>query len=74
MKLQKEKAKNELVNGEHVFVLQGWMTTKAVEEVELQLEEKLGEGEYVFLPLEISKEEYDEVPIVLENNAFLSIV
>ena len=69
--LQKEKAKNELVNGEHVFVLQGWMTTKAVEEVELQLEEKLGEGEYVFLPIEISKEEYEEVPIVLENNAFL---
>ena len=65
--LQKEKAKNELVNGEHVFVLQGWMTTKAVEDVEQQL----GEGEYVFLPLEISKEEYEEVPIVLENNAFL---
>ena len=69
--LQKEQAKNELVNGEHVFVLQGWMTTKAVEEVEMQLEEKLGEGEYVFLPLEISKEEYEEVPTVLENNAFL---
>lgn len=69
--LQKEQAKNELVNGEHVFVLQGWMTTKAVEEVEMQLEEKLGEGEYVFLPLEIAEEEYEEVPTVLENNAFL---
>ena len=69
--LQKEQAKNELVNGQHVFVLQGWMTQKAAEAVEGQLKEKLGEGEYVFLPLEISEEEYEEVPTVLENNAFL---
>ena len=69
--LQKEQAKNELVNGQHVFVLQGWLTTKAVDAVEVQLKEKLGEGEYVFLPLEISEEEYEEVPTVLENNAFL---
>ena len=69
--LQKEQAKNELVNGQHVFVLQGWMTQKAAETVEGQLKEKLGEGEYVFLPLEISEEEYEEVPTVLENNAFL---
>ena len=69
--LQKEQAKNELVNGQHVFVLQGWMTQKAAEAVESQLKEKLGEGEYVFLPLEIAEEEYEEVPTVLENNAFL---
>jgi len=69
--LQKEQAKNELVNGQHVFVLQGWLTTKAVDAVEVQLKEKLGEGEYVFLPLEIAEEEYEEVPTVLENNAFL---
>ena len=69
--LQKEHAKNELVNGQHVFVLQGWMTQKAADAVEGQLKEKLGEGEYVFLPLEITKEEYEEVPTVLENNAFL---
>ena len=69
--LQKEQAKNELVNGQHVFVLQGWLTTKAVEDVEVQLKEKLGEGEHVFLPLEIAEEEYEEVPTVLENNAFL---
>ena len=69
--LQKEQAKNELVNGQHVFVLQGWMTQKAAETVEGQLKEKLGEGEYVFLPLEISEEEYEEEPTVLENNAFL---
>lgn len=69
--LQKEQAKNELVNGQHVFVLQGWMTQKAADAVEGQLKEKLGEGEYVFLPLEITKEEYEEVPTVLENNAFL---
>ena len=69
--LQKEQAKNELVNGQHVFVLQGWMTQKAAEAVEGQLKEKLGEGEYVFLPLEIAEEEYEEVPTVLENNAFL---
>jgi len=69
--LQKEQAKNELVNGQHVFVLQGWLTTKAVDAVEVQLKEKLGEGEYVFLPLEIAEEEYEEVPTVLENNTFL---
>lgn len=69
--LQKEQAKKELVNGQHVFVLQGWMTTKAVELVQTQLAEKLGEKEYVFLPLEISEEEYPEVPTVLENNSFL---
>ena len=69
--LQKEQAKNELVNGQHVFVLQGWLTTKAVDAVEVQLKDKLGEGEYVFLPLEIAEEEYEEVPTVLENNAFL---
>lgn len=69
--LQKEQAKNELVNGQHVFILQGWMTQKAAEAVESQLKEKLGEGEYVFLPLEIAEEEYEEVPTVLENNAFL---
>lgn len=69
--LQKKQAKNELVNGQHVFVLQGWLTTKAVDDVEVQLKEKLGEGEYVFLPLEIAEEEYEEVPTVLENNAFL---
>ena len=69
--LQKEQAKNGLVNGQHVFVLQGWLTTKAVDDVEIQLKEKLGEGEYVFLPLEIAEEEYEEVPTVLENNAFL---
>ena len=69
--LQKEQAKNGLVNGQHVFVLQGWLTTKAVEDVEVQLKEKLGEGEHVFLPLEIAEEEYEEVPTVLENNAFL---
>ena len=27
--LQKEQAKNGLVNGQHVFVLQGWLTTKS---------------------------------------------
>ena len=69
--LQREQAKNGLVNGQHVFVLQGWLTTKAVDDVEVQLKEKLGEGEYVFLPLEIAEEEYEEVPTVLENNAFL---
>ena len=69
--LQKEQARNGLVNGQHVFVLQGWLTTKAVDDVEVQLKEKLGEGEYVFLPLEIAEEEYEEVPTVLENNAFL---
>ena len=69
--LQKEQAKNELVNGQHVFVLQGWMTQKAAEAVESQLKEKLGEGKHVFLPLEIAEEEYEEVPTVLENNAFL---
>ena len=69
--LQKEQAKNGLVNGQHVFVLQGWLTTKAVDDVEVQLKEKLREGEYVFLPLEIAEEEYEEVPTVLENNAFL---
>ena len=69
--LQKEQAKNGLVNGQHVFVLQGWLTTKAVDDVEVQLKEKLGEGEYVFLPLEIAEEEYEEVPTVLANNAFL---
>lgn len=69
--LQKEQAKNGLVNGQHVFVLQGWLTTKAVDDVEVQLKEKLGEGEYVFLPLDIAEEEYEEVPTVLENNAFL---
>ena len=69
--LQKEQAKNELVNGQHVFVLQGWLTTKAVDAVEVQLKNKLGEGEYVFLPLEIAEEEYEEVPTVLENNTFL---
>ena len=69
--LQKEQAKNGLVNGQHVFVLQGWLTTKAVDAVEVQLKDKLGEGEYVFLPLEIAEEEYEEVPTVLENNAFL---
>ena len=69
--LQKEQAKNELVNGQHVFALQGWMTQKAAEAVESQLKERLGEGEYVFLPLEIAEEEYEEVPTVLENNAFL---
>ena len=69
--LQKEQAKNELVNGQHVFVLQGWLTTKAVDAVEVQLKDKLGEGEYVFLPLEIAEEEYEEVPTVLENNTFL---
>ena len=69
--LQKEQAKNGLVNGQHVFVLQGWLTTKAVDDVEVQLKGKLGEGEYVFLPLEIAEEEYEEVPTVLENNAFL---
>ena len=52
-------------------LLQGWLTTKAVDAVEVQLKEKLGEGEYVFLPLEIAEEEYEEVPTVLENNAFL---
>ena len=69
--LQKEQAKNGLVNGQHVFVLQGWLTTKAVDDVEVQLKEKLGECEYVFLPLEIAEEEHEEVPTVLENNAFL---
>ena len=69
--LQKEQAKNELVNGQHVFVLQGWLTTKAVDAVEVQLKDKLGEGEYVFLTLEIAEEEYEEVPTVLENNTFL---
>ena len=69
--LQKEQAKNGLVNGQHVFVLQGWLTTKAVDDVEVQLKEKLGEGEYVFLPLDIAEEEYEEVPTVLESNAFL---
>lgn len=69
--LQKEQAKNQLVNGQHVFVLQGWMTQKAAEAVENQLKEKLGEGKHVFLPLEIAEEEYEEVPTVLENNVFL---
>ena len=27
---------------QHVFVLQGWLTTKAVDDVEVQLKEKLG--------------------------------
>ena len=49
--LQKEQAKNELVNGQHVFVLQGWMTQKAAEAVESQLKEKLGEGEYCLLTI-----------------------
>ncbi len=55
-------------NGQHVFVLGRWLTTKEVDDVEVQLKEKLGEGEYVFwyFHLEIAIEEYEEVPTVLE--------
>ncbi len=46
------------------LVLHGWLTTKAVDDVEVQLKEK-ARGEYL-LPLEIAEEEHEEVPPVLE--------
>ncbi len=46
------------------------LTTKAVDDVS-STQRKVREGEYVFLPLEIAEEEYEEVPTVLENNALL---
>ncbi|WP_366533502.1 V-type ATP synthase subunit I (plasmid) [Carnobacterium maltaromaticum] len=69
--LEREKAKSLLMNGKHLFILNGWLESTKIEELRTLLSCDIGEESYALIAKEIMAIEVSEVPTVLTNNAII---
>lgn len=70
--LEKERSKELFLTTNHLFIMEGWLKEKDVEEVRSQLSSRIPSAEYAFFEQEIDQEEFDKVPISLENHKFVA--
>ncbi|MCQ9209714.1 V-type ATP synthase subunit I [Granulicatella seriolae] len=70
--LEKERSKELFLTTNHLFIMEGWLKEKDVEQVRNQLSNRIPSAEYAFFEQEIDQEEFDKVPISLENHKFVA--
>lgn len=68
---ERERAKELIMNSDHLFLLSGWIEEEKVEDLIHSVESDLGEKSVAILTDDIKMSEYDQVPIVLKNNKFV---
>jgi V/A-type H+-transporting ATPase subunit I len=71
-KLQRERSKLFLVDEKHLFIMEGWLEEEEVPHMETALKRVLKDEEYVLYVNDVEEEEYDDVPVVLKNNDYVS--
>ncbi|WP_062322517.1 V-type ATP synthase subunit I [Halolactibacillus sp. JCM 19043] len=71
-KLQRERSKLFLIDEKHLFIMEGWLEEEEVPHMEAALKRILPEEEYVLYVNDVKEEEYDDVPVVLKNNDYVS--
>lgn len=69
--LEREKGKSLVMNGQHLFILSGWLESTKIEEFKTLLSLDIGEESYALIAEEINPAEVSKVPIVLTNNAIV---
>lgn len=67
----RENAKELMMNSSHLFLISGWIEEEKVSSFTAHLYEDVGEDSVVILTDDIRLSEYDDVPIVLKNNALV---
>lgn len=70
-KLERLRGERLLIDEPHLFVLEGWMETKKVNWVRDVLAQTMQPEDFAVLTEEVTEEDYDTVPIVLENNKYV---
>lgn len=70
--LQRELAKKQLYSGEHLFCLHGYVTQEAIQAIQRQLQQQQLSSQITVVELDIAKEEYSDVPIVLKNHPLIA--
>ncbi len=70
--LEKERSKELFLTTNHLFIMEGWLKEKDVEQVRNQLSNRIPSAEYAFFEQEIDQEEFHKVPISLENHKFVA--
>lgn len=67
---QRIKAKDLVLNSQHLFLASGWIEADQVDLVTDQLNQDL-EDNVAVIPEDVMEEEYDDVPVVLKNNGLV---
>lgn len=70
--LQRLRGQLMLVDEKHLFILEGWMEDSKVVFLQKELAGELPSDGYALLIEDVRSEEVDKVPIVLENNRFVT--
>ncbi|MGB3160398.1 MAG: V-type ATP synthase subunit I [Carnobacterium sp.] len=68
---QREIGKDLLLNGESLFILNGWLEEEQFSDLSKLLDEHVGEKNYAVISEEIKMKDFDSVPVVLNNNKFV---
>ncbi|PXW91831.1 V/A-type H+-transporting ATPase subunit I [Streptohalobacillus salinus] len=71
-KLQRERSKLLLVDEKHLFVMEGWLEAERVDGFKTAVQNVLPDTDVAVMVSEVVEEEYDDVPVVLKNNDFVS--
>ncbi|WP_017472108.1 V-type ATP synthase subunit I [Amphibacillus jilinensis] len=71
-KLQRERSKLLLVDEKHLFIMEGWLEEEKVSSIKLALTDNFSEDDFALIVDDVKEEEYDQVPIVLKNNGYVS--
>ncbi|WP_245719387.1 V-type ATP synthase subunit I [Pelagirhabdus alkalitolerans] len=71
-KLQRERSKLFLVDEKHLFVMEGWLETEKVPEIKDALKSIIDEDSYALTVEDVLEDDYDKVPVVLNNNDYVA--
>lgn len=71
-KLQRLRGELLLVDEPNLFILEGWIEDKKILMIREAIAEQLAADHYALLVADVKEEEYDKVPIVLENNSVIA--
>ena len=66
--VEREIGKTLLLNGNDLFILNGWLEEERIPELNSLLDEHVGKESYVVIADEIKFRDYAKVPVVLKNN------
>lgn len=69
---QRETAKTLAMNTNRLFLISGWMEEEKIPEMKQLIEETVGSKRVAILDDDVNQDEYQDVPIVLKNNAFVA--
>lgn len=68
---QREVAKDLVLNSKHLFIASGWIEEEKLDSLKHIINTDLGEDAVVVMTDDVKMEEFDQVPIVLNNNSVI---